>query len=93
MHLTVFKIYFRDVGQGRLGEASRQQLDSVFGTAEIEVAIAKLLELADAVKPGRALPKGYDGKNDSKYVFNLRLRFARSKRSAVSSLRLYFTLH
>ncbi|KAF8339206.1 ribosome maturation protein [Cantharellus anzutake] len=61
-----FDIFSSEQGnQGYLGRASKQQLDSVFGTTNQDEAVKKLLELGKA-KPGEGLPKGYDGKNDTR---------------------------
>lgn len=62
---TAFTIFVSEQGnQGLLGQASKQQLDTVFGTTKEDEAVKKLLELGTA-KPGDALPKGYGGTNDT----------------------------
>lgn len=71
---TAFDIFYTEQGnQGHLGKASKQQLDTVFGTSKDDEAVKKLIELGTA-KPGDAIPKGYSGQNDSKYVVILRNR-------------------
>jgi len=61
-----FAIFYTEQGnQGHLGKASKQQLDTVFGTTKEDEAVKKLIELGTA-KPGDAIPKGYSGQNDSK---------------------------
>lgn len=67
-HDTVFSVFYTEQGnQGILGKASKQQLDTVFGTSKEDEAIKKLIELGTP-KPGDAIPKGYGGHNDSQYV-------------------------
>lgn len=66
---TAFEIFVSEQGnQGLLGKASKQQLDSVFGTTNEDEAVKKMIELGTA-KHGDALPKGFSGHNDSQCVF------------------------
>jgi len=71
-----FSIFFTEQGnQGKLGKASKQQLDTVFGTSNEDEAVKKLLELGTA-KVGDALPKGYGGTNDARGAQNISARGA-----------------
>ncbi|KAF9516878.1 hypothetical protein BS47DRAFT_1291880 [Hydnum rufescens UP504] len=61
-----FDIFFTEQGnQGKLGKASKQQLDTVFGTTKEDEAVLKLLQLGTP-KVGDALPKGFSSKNDTR---------------------------
>lgn len=62
-----FEIFFSSTGAtGTLGKASKQQLDTVFGTSKDIDAVSKLLELGKLQKGDSLSDNAFGDRNDSR---------------------------